>query len=298
MSEQETIERWLIVGGYDGARHANFVRSGPQLTPNGNAVEVVPASQLEAVEKQRAYANECLEEAEQRAKEMEKRWQIGKKRIEELEEDLGAEEELYNGLAAETSAVEEKINSDECICGKDHRASGMAGTDYREDGLPKTEGCRALTWKEVAERNSQTAIDRRNEGKQADRELETAQEKIKRLEGELRTRRRVITEVKKAANDRARERDTHKARAEQAEQDLDEASACAIGLGGQLEQTEQALEEIIALTETVLAREQTPNFTNPPRRAPSIAIAEEIRDTVSMIVGSHQGALKVAEGEK
>ena len=40
MSEKR---RWILAGGYDGARHAMFVRSGPQLPPNGATVEVVEA---------------------------------------------------------------------------------------------------------------------------------------------------------------------------------------------------------------------------------------------------------------
>lgn len=41
--------RWVVVGGYDGARHALFVKQdGPWLDPAGAEVEVMPVEEHDA----------------------------------------------------------------------------------------------------------------------------------------------------------------------------------------------------------------------------------------------------------
>lgn len=67
-----------------------------------------------------------------------------------------------------------------CTCGKEHRPSGMAGTDVIDaPGHPLGPDCRFLTWEEVAKKNQTKALEWRKVAK--DREREVAQAKAKAL---------------------------------------------------------------------------------------------------------------------
>lgn len=102
---------------------------------------------------------------------------------------LDGEYVLYDSAK---EAIGEERDSDECVCGLEHRGSRMAGTDApMEPGRPEGPGCRPLTWKEVAERNARAAGERRKEGREAHLRAEFLADLIASTKQELERRERV-----------------------------------------------------------------------------------------------------------
>lgn len=94
--------------------------------------------------------------------------------------DLGGEVEYVP--ASLLAQERERAESDQCVCGIEHRDSIMAGSDVVESrGAPKGPECRSLTWKEVLDRTRRAAGERRREAKDLIRD---AVARATRAEGE------------------------------------------------------------------------------------------------------------------
>jgi hypothetical protein len=80
----------------------------------------------------------------------------------------------------------ERVNSPRCICGREHRPSGMAGTDLITDpGKPRKPGCRQLTWQELYERMQLAVGNRRKEAREFLRRAEDAEKQVEKLEADV-----------------------------------------------------------------------------------------------------------------
>lgn len=119
-------QRWTVLGGYDGARHAIFVR-GTHLEPN-DCVEVVPASRLAEAERERKrvvdLAEDCFE-----------RWQSAVNDAEVLRARAGHLAPLL-GLLHERDDWRRRFGElQEALETIEQIASVEAGEQVREQGL-------------------------------------------------------------------------------------------------------------------------------------------------------------------
>lgn len=109
--------------------------------------------------------------------------------------------EFQVSAEAKLATLEAEALSEECVCGKEHRPTRMAGTDAPfEPGDPKDPECRLLTWREVAEKNAQLAVERRSEGRAAHLKIEV-------LEAELAREKADRAQAKAACDEAVKQRE-------------------------------------------------------------------------------------------